>query len=531
MTTKTIVDYLKEHYQEISFDKSTKTFNIDGEIFGPSELNSLKQNIAKDLDVDVKTISVSMIRTALKYIEAKSELEKQAGEPGFQTEEWMRGMDMNDKGRPIDSSLNNMKLFDQHPDFVGKLYYDEVTKHEIYDGEELDDVIIAKLKTDIETALGGNRSIVNAKTAALSYCKSHPRNKLKENLLSLRGKWDGIPRLENLFVKAYECDDSPYIHYVTKVMFYAWINRMLNPGCIFDSMFVFEGKQGIGKSKFLMRMIKLIGGQGTENMKFDFDRNNLDKFSTYQLCQSEELRDMKKAELASIKDLIARTCDTVDRKFRDNKIFQRTCILVGNVNPEEKNFLRDLVDYERRFIIFPCHAEGFPNGVRADGKWWDENFSDEYLLQVWAEALYLVENEPDFRWISLPAEHAEVLQKIQSGYKFMLDDDVFLEKLYKTLELEYSKEEIEDYNEFVIEVENSTLSSFKNVNKKRLMKIDKGVLRRYMTDVMKEKRSPQYFRKAMEKFGWVENHTTRKGRNIYQYVRKNDDEQIKLELQ
>lgn len=442
-----------------------------------------------------------------------------------------------ENNRVIDTSYNVVLLFTYHPEFKDKLYYNEISKCEEIDGEIINDVIYSILQSKIENMLNRSIKMSNVKSGVLSYCNEHRRNPLLENFKKLQNDWDGIPRLEEFFIKAYECEDTPYIRYATKVLFFAWINRIIKPGCNFDSMFVFEGEQGIGKSKLLPRMITLIGGRANENMKFNNDRNNLEKFATYQLCQSEELKDMKKQDLATIKDLISRNQDTFDRKYRDTKTFKRSCILVGNVNPDEKHFLKDLVEYERRFIIFPCNAKGFPDGDRASDKWWQENFPDKYLLQVWAEALYKVKTEHDtFRWISLPHDIADELKQIQANYKFTIEDDVFIEKMRYVLDLGFNREYYDknDYDVFVRDYQDAKYNTGRsNV----LNEIDSKLWRVFVDTELREKRSKNHFDACMKHIGWEFRHSTkREGSKIinqYKYVRieKVEPKDVKLDTE
>lgn len=534
-----IKEYIKSCEENISWNNEFKQLSINEEIASKEAINTFICDVK--VNCGCKSVSdkdvLKAIQNALKDIEKENDLStwRDSMKQRMEAEPWMKGLDFYEKSEQIkDSSINNMRIFEKHPTFVGKLYYDIAQGSEMYDGDFLTEDTLATIKSELEKITKDNRSASNVKSAVIAYCADHKRNPLKENLIALRNEWDGTPRLEEFFIKAYECDDTPYIRYATKVLFYAWVNRILRPGCAFDSMFVFEGPQGIGKSKLLPGMIKMIGGRACESMKFDSnDRNNLEKFSGWQLCISEELKDIKKADLATIKDLISRSADTFDKKFRSARTYDRSCILVGNVNPEEKHFLKDLNEYERRFIIFPCHAEGFPNGIRANDWWWDENFPKEYKMQVWAEAVYLVEHEPNFRWISLPGEIAQELKKIQASYKFMIEDDVFIEKLWGTLDLSLPQRSYDknEYNKFLRDVNDAQNNNFTTENK-QLEEIDCGLFRRYVKDMLKEDRSKGHFDVCMKHLGWESKHTTTiingKRTNVYKYVRIQNEEQIKL---
>lgn len=451
---------------------------------------------------------------------------------------WQAKMDVTDKGQILDSSLNDMLFFEYHPDMKGRLYYDEIQQTEMLDGMELNDVALSTLKTDAEKAMGGNRSPMNIKAAALTFCSTHRHNPLKEKLMELKDTWDGEPRLEKVFVEAFGCPDDEYHHYVSKVFFYAWLNRMLQPGCDFDPMFLFIGDHGIGKSKFLIRLLKVIGGKHAEGVGFSGDRDNLEKIASSQLCIMNEMKSMNVTTLEAIKELLGRSVDTFAKKYRSNNNFKRSGIFVGSVNLQYKHILKDTVDYERRFILFDCKAEGTSSGkdpVRMHSEWWDEHFPLDKMEQIWAEVLYLVENEKDFQWQSLPADIIYKLKDLQNECKAIRTDDIFLQKLEDVLNSPVMDDGYDDYDKFssAMEVAKTALRTPKSGS---LQWIKKPVLRRYMKDVMKEDRSASYFDFAMEFLGWklqvsLWDKETGKMASVNRYIRnENIDKQTVMDL-
>ena len=528
MKTSDIENYLKDNYDEIEWDNNLKMIKLNGEQIGVIEMKQLIIAIKGNTPAPHDGLTAAVIKDVVRKM----------SKANYKGESWMAGMDVTEKGNVIDNSNNNVLLFDQHPDFKGKIYYNEVLNCAWYDKIPLNKAGLAVLKTHIEKVLGGNRSPQNVSSAVLTYCMDHRSNPLAEKLKELGKTWDHEDRMSEFFIKAYECEDTEYIRYVTQVFFFAWVNRILHPGCYADYMFVFEGKQGIGKSKLLPRMLELVGGRAAGNMNFSNDRNNLEKFSSYQLCMFEELKDMKTSDLAVIKDMITRHEDTFDKKFEDTTTKKRSCILVGNVNPEEKRFLKDLVDYERRYIIFPCKAEAYTkDGVIKDDDWWSKNFDDGYLMDVWAEAVYRVTHpEYNIKWHKLPKNIEDELTKIQAEYKAMNDDDVFMDKMEVTLSLPFAEEGYDDYDHFVNAVDAArNKPTYINTGNGGLKWISKSVWRRYVKDDLKESRSLQYFNKAMESLGWKYVHTTTivDGKlvnlNRYQLVDSKRGEQIEIE--
>ena len=479
---------------------------------------------------EIKGEAAEVLKVVEEYADEhkweSEESKKKANRP-----DWQNGMDISEKGVIIDSTKNNALFFENHPDMKGRIYYDEIQQTETIDGQAIDDVALANIKEDAEKAMGGNRSPVNIKSAVLSFCKRTRRNPLKEKLEELKDTWDGVPRLEKVFVEAFKCPDDEYHHYVTKVFFYAWINRMLNPGCKFDSMFIFVGDHGIGKSEFPIRLMRVINGRFAESVKFSGERSNLEKIAVSQLCVTSELKSMNTSTLEDIKELLGRSEDTFDKKFRSVKNYKRSCIFVGSVNTEYRRILKDNADYERRFIIFNCQAEGTSKGKHSDRSttmWWDEHFPTDKMEQIWAEAIHLVTKEKNFEWTSIPQHIMDKLMEMQHDCKAFKNDDVLIQKLEDILDLPFVQDGYDNYDRFAAAIDNAKMA-LRAPKSGTLQWVKKPVLRRYLKDVMKEDRSPEYLDQVMRDMGWglqlnQWDKATGKATSINRYVRNNTTE-------
>jgi len=75
------------------------------------------------------------------------------------------------------------------------------------------------------------------------------RNELQDWLKSL--KWDGIMRLNDFMEDVCGCEGSTYSRAVGRNFFIGMVARAMRPGCKLDTMVVFEGRQGTGKSTLL----------------------------------------------------------------------------------------------------------------------------------------------------------------------------------------------------------------------------------------------------------------------------------------
>jgi putative DNA primase/helicase len=92
--------------------------------------------------------------------------------------------------------------------------------------------------------------------AVAMVAKRHRFHPVRQQLDDLRGKWDGEKRLGTWLRRACleedEWDDqAPLQQYLARVgtwLVMAICARVLQPGCKFDYMVIFEGGQGVGKS-------------------------------------------------------------------------------------------------------------------------------------------------------------------------------------------------------------------------------------------------------------------------------------------
>ncbi|EPH88106.1 hypothetical protein D922_04035, partial [Enterococcus faecalis 06-MB-DW-09] len=64
-------------------------------------------------------------------------------------------------------------------------------------------------------------------------------------------QWDGIPRLDTLFIDYLGAEDNIYTRAASRKSFTAAVARVLAPGCKYDYMPILYGSQGLGKSTFI----------------------------------------------------------------------------------------------------------------------------------------------------------------------------------------------------------------------------------------------------------------------------------------
>lgn len=195
-------------------------------------------------------------------------------------------------------------------------------------------------------------------------------------------EWDKVPRVDDLFIKRLQADDSDYVRAVTRKTLVAAVARIYHPGTKFDTVLVLDGDQGIGKST----MWKALAGDEYFSDALSLtdmdDKSGAEKLQGFWIIEIGELAGMKKADIEKVKSFLS----TADDKYRPSygKVVEshpRQCVVVATVNGE-RGYLRDITG-NRRFWIVKCHQ------TEKVIRW---KLTPEERDQIWAEAKYYYEN-------------------------------------------------------------------------------------------------------------------------------------------
>ena len=189
--------------------------------------------------------------------------------------------------------------------------------------------------------------------------------------------WDGVPRVDTLFIDYLGAADTVYTRAVARKMMIAAVARVYQPGIKFDSVVVLNGPQGMGKSSFFAK----LGGKWFSDsltigdMK---DKTAPEKLQGQWILELGELAGLKKVDVETVKAFITRQ----DDKFRHSYGYSvedhpRQCIIVGSTNNED-GFLRDITG-NRRFWPVTCTK---------NSKYRPWQIAD-VVEQLWAEAYML----------------------------------------------------------------------------------------------------------------------------------------------
>ena len=197
-------------------------------------------------------------------------------------------------------------------------------------------------------------------------------------------KWDGVKRVEEVFIKFLSADDNDYTRAITKKTFAACVARAYHPGTKFDSIPVLDGAQGIGKST----LIKYLAGEEffSDNLSLTDmnDKTAAEKIQGNWLIEIGELSGMKKADIEKVKSFVSTTDDKYRASYgRVVESHPRQCVIFATVNGDGRGYLRDITG-NRRFWIVKCNQT-------LQKRMWDEN-DKNYRDQFWSEAKEIYES-------------------------------------------------------------------------------------------------------------------------------------------
>jgi predicted P-loop ATPase len=188
--------------------------------------------------------------------------------------------------------------------------------------------------------------------------------------------WDGVPRLDTLFIYYMGAEDSGYVRAVTRKSLVAAVARVMTPGCKYDYMLVLIGGQGIKKTS-LLHMLAVKPEWFSDSLKTFDGQKAQEAVRGKWILEIADMQTFEKSEINAAKSFITQQSDYYRPAFGEEmKDFPRQCVFFGTSNDFE--CLRDPTG-GRRFWPIVADQQGRQKNLESD--------LPVELDQIWAEAV------------------------------------------------------------------------------------------------------------------------------------------------
>lgn len=256
--------------------------------------------------------------------------------------------------------------------FSEHLEFNEFTQEITLYREAIDEAIVDDIRLTAEEKMHLTYSKDDTITALSKLAREKTYNPLKD--MFEKNSWDGMKRVETLFIDYIGVEDTLYAREVTKRWLVGAVKRIYEPGCKFELVPVIQGKQGLGKST----LVGKLGEPYFTDSLMDLGKSK----DSYQLligtfiAELGELASLNKTETETVKKFISAESDRIRLPFGKKMVnYKRTVAFIGTANPNV--YLKDLTG-NRRFFPLPSVAEPFKSVFK---------LTKETIQQVWAEVL------------------------------------------------------------------------------------------------------------------------------------------------
>lgn len=339
-------------------------------------------------DLDDKASFSAMCEFALQQdavkMTAAAERLAQAEDDFTDSDDWMKKLRYTNKGAVLENSLYNAKLIMENDSQLKGIVFNQLAdgleikgevpwKHPAKFWRDADD---AQLICYVDDHYGSfsQRNYDIAITKVADDRSYHPIRQYFESL----PPWDGVPRVDTLFIDYLGADDNEYIRAVCRKTLCAAYMRVYHPGIKFDYLPVFNGAQGIGKSTFISNL-GMEWFSDSLTLSDMNDKTAAEKLQGYWIHEIGELAGMKKADLDKVKAFVSR-CDDKYRASFGRRVtpHPRQCIFFGTTN-SENGYLRDITGNRRFWNV----------KVTGESKYKPWEMTEEIIDQIWAEVILL----------------------------------------------------------------------------------------------------------------------------------------------
>jgi len=159
--------------------------------------------------------------------------------------------------------------------------------------------------------------------------------------------WDGVPRLDGLLARYFGAAPTEYARLVGAKTMIAAVARATRPGCKVDTMLIFEGDQGTGKST----AVRALAGEWFADTPLDLESKDAAQcLQGKWIYEIGELHSFNRTETTRIKAFVSSQSDNLRPSYgRRNQDFPRQCVFIGTTNGTE--YLTDTTGNRRYWPV------------------------------------------------------------------------------------------------------------------------------------------------------------------------------------
>jgi predicted P-loop ATPase len=332
-------------------------------------------------ELAVQDAGVAALMSQERYQEAVQDFEGVAGDNDEDPANWMTLLALNTQTGLPKATIDNVWIILEHDpllkgrfalnrfagrgEVLGALPWDARTVRRLWDDNDNEGLYWYMERYHHIT---GNGKIDGALSL---HATAHAFNEVQDFLSGLA--WDGVPRLDTLFIDYLGAADTPYTRAVTRKAFTAAVTRAMIPGSKYDNMLILAGPQGLGKSTLLDKMSR---GWFNDSIRTFEGKEASELLQGVWLVEISELDAFRRTDVARIKQFLSLRTDRFRAAYgRHVKELPRCCVFFGTTNT--KDFLQDRTG-NRRFWPVDVGVAPVTKGVWTD--------LPGEIDQLWAEA-------------------------------------------------------------------------------------------------------------------------------------------------
>lgn len=350
-----------------------------------SETDALLLQIGQRTPRGAKDGAKDLIRTirreAKRQTDALRSRAPAAGRAGPDPAVWDR-LPKSDSGAPISSFGAVCIVLEQDPTWKGRLSFCDFRFRSLLDGKPIEDNDVRTIRRWLEDVYAirvGTTDTGEAVELLAGQTRVHPIREYLEGLV-----WDGVPRAGRLCERYFGAGDGlpaepgprhALFEAYSRCFLVAAVARVYQPGIKADTVLVFSGGQGLGKSTGLK---VLCGGYFRDS---HMDIGNKDAFQLLQgawIYELAEFAPLSKRDHASVRNFLSSANDSYRPPFGKHPIdVPRQAVFAATANPEPGRGLLTDPTGSRRYWVVDVAGPVDVEALRADRD------------QLWAEAVAL----------------------------------------------------------------------------------------------------------------------------------------------